>query len=62
MGKIELVKSFTHRGRDFKIGEIGEVVEVDKPTLFLGQGVYEIYAKFEGHEPIGLLKGDYKTL
>ena len=57
---VRVIRPFRFGGRVFDVGEVGEVVEVDRPLTFRWppssqpEQVYYRYVKFEAHRPIGV--------
>ncbi len=60
--QIVVTTMFRHGNRLFKIGEIGEVVEVPHPLMYEGRPVFAYYAKFKDYDPVGVRKDESKRL
>ena len=60
--KCKLVKPFRYGTRVFEKGEVATIVEVDHPVTFNGKPIYDYYAQFDNHEPIGVLKDEIEII
>lgn len=60
--KVKLIKPLRYGIRIFPTGEIGGIVDVEKPFTFQGEPVYDFYVSFNSHKPIGIFKSEVEII
>lgn len=60
--EAKVVKPFRWGPRVFNIGEIGKVVEVDKPLTYKDEPIYDFYVRFPNYPPIGVRKEEVELI